>query len=887
MNPEDWRQVEHLFHQALACPEDERSHFVKQEAHSNELVKDEVLRLLDCHDQASCEKAWQPWTQTLPGTHEISEKIWNHAKQMVADAPTLLRDDLADDAGNQLSEELDPLASKPSDESAESPWNDRVWSTWLAQRLEPHFKILGVMARGGMGVVLKAFDCQLSRLVAIKVISSPWAEKKVVERFLRESKLAAQATSDHIVTIYSVSYERGVPFISMEWIEGPTLKELIQQQRTLEPRLAAELTRQAACGLADAQDQGLIHRDIKPANLMLCAKEQLSDGCPYRVKIIDFGLARELHAEQTTNQLGVAGTPSYMSPEQVFNPQRVDERSDIYSLGATLYHMLSGKPSFQGTNHDVVHQIKFKRPVPLRQGDQSIPKDLETICLKAMAKDPQQRYASASEFASDLRRFLDNQAIQARSVSLLERGWLWISRHRLHAMAWGWLMMTLGTVILGLVGGTVAIASLLGFTLVAGVIGTTWGMIRAAMRSKSERLALQRMSQEANRYAEGEQHDQAQRLYEETYRQQKLKLGESHPDTLSTMNGLADAYMMSGLNGSTNLVIAARKALPLLIRVLKLRKRHHGSCHPATLTSMNDLARAYKYSNCYEEALPIYEKTLELRRQHMGNYHSDTITSINNLAVFYRTISRLDEACTLMDETVKRRKEMKDMDRKGTKILLANLGATYLKMGRLAEATVHLEEAWLALKQEHLFWLRLPQRLIEAYGRANQLAKLKELLEECCIAYPFVFKVGSLKIADALEPLAAAILPWQRFEEAEKILRDCLEIRLRSGTINWQRDRTKALLGIALGGQKRWKDAEPFLMSGYAGIKDKYEIIPREFRDELLIATAESLGQMSQEMGRSENLEKWQQECRQYRELQDQPVQAVISNQLRELMMTP
>jgi WD40 repeat protein len=209
----------------------------------------------------------------------------------------------------------------------------------------------------------------------------------------------------------------------MEYIDGEALSGRIERQGALAPREAAAVAHQAAVGLAAAHSRGLVHRDIKPSNILL---ERVTG----RAKITDFGLARalEVRTERLTQSGGIVGTPPYMSPEQIVSPQRIDRRSDVYGLGAVLYEMLTGEPPFRGLTHLVFQQVVHEEPRSLRRLNDTIPRDLETVCLHCLRKEPDKRYADAAALAEDLRRFLDGEPIHARPVGAWERSVKWARR---------------------------------------------------------------------------------------------------------------------------------------------------------------------------------------------------------------------------------------------------------------------------------------------------------------------------------------------------------------------------------------------------------------------------------------------------------------------------
>ena len=286
------------------------------------------------------------------------------------------------------------------------------------------YRIVKEVGRGGLGVVFQAFDETLGRAVAIKVLRGERVEGDDRRQLAREARHAARFRHDNVVVVYAVEESpEGLPFIVMEYIPGPSLAELLRERTRLEPRLAAELASQAALGLAAAHQAGLIHRDIKPANILL-------DPANGRARITDFGLAHIAEAPGSMPEGTLVGTPSYMSPEQARGSGQVDASTDQYSLGASLYEMLTGEPPFRGTPAMVVHQVLEEEPRPPRRLSEAIPRDLETICLKTLAKDPKQRYPTVAALAEDLLRWLRGEPIAARPVGPVGRLVRWARRNQ-------------------------------------------------------------------------------------------------------------------------------------------------------------------------------------------------------------------------------------------------------------------------------------------------------------------------------------------------------------------------------------------------------------------------------------------------------------------------
>jgi len=276
----------------------------------------------------------------------------------------------------------------------------------VATALEGRYQILSELGRGGMGIVFRADDKQLKEQVAIKILSPLLSnDPDALERLKREVSAARRITHPNVIRIHDISEINGLHFISMEFFSGSSLKDFIRQRGVLSPMQAYNIARQICDGLEAAHTQGVVHRDLKSQNIIINPAGQ--------IKIIDFGLARNAQREGMTATGLIMGTPEYMAPEQVAG-KRVDERADIYSLGVILYELFTGHLPFTGDSAIAVgfKQIKDS-PTPPRQINPQIVESIEAIILKALQKEPVQRYQSVAELRSDL----ENAARQRLAVA--------------------------------------------------------------------------------------------------------------------------------------------------------------------------------------------------------------------------------------------------------------------------------------------------------------------------------------------------------------------------------------------------------------------------------------------------------------------------------------
>jgi len=596
------------------------------------------------------------------------------------------------------------------------------------------FAIKGKLGSGAFGVVFKAYDPQLERDVALKMphpgsMNSP----KRIDRFMREAKAVANLRHPHIVPVYDAGKEGSHYYIASAFIEGQPLSNLIAEKGN-PPKDAARFVRELAEALAYAHDQGIVHRDIKPANIMIDKARH--------VHLMDFGLAfRQDDEARATNEGSLLGTPSYMSPEQAAGKvSTVGPLSDQYSAGVVLYELLTGTVPFTGPIPVVIHGILEKEPPTPRGIKASIPKDLEIICLKAMAKQPEKRYPHCRALADDLRRWMEGDSIKARRLSPLESAVRWVKRNR----------------------GVAALAALLLVTLVAGCIISLWQLNRALQAEETanlrreealaaEKLANQRKEEaQAIATAEKAAKENARNgievilgIFKELDMEQvkegneplEVILGERLKKAAEQLEGtsLGDeqtvAKLQTGLGQSLISLGFYKEAIPLLIKARTTRTKLLGNQHDDSVETTSFLASAYIGHGQTAIALDLYKELLVIRQARLRSDDPKTLRTMSNIAACYYGLGRVDESVKLLEQLVPKMRVNNPTDR-NTLNTMCSLASAYQRSARYEESLALFKEALPVLQkttsEDH------PKVLLCMYNIAvvyTSMGKFEEALE--------------------------------------------------------------------------------------------------------------------------------------------------------------
>jgi tetratricopeptide (TPR) repeat protein/tRNA A-37 threonylcarbamoyl transferase component Bud32 len=571
-----------------------------------------------------------------------------------------------------------------------------------------------------MGVVYEAEQISLGRRVAVKVLPFAAAlDARHLQRFQNEAHAAAHLHHQHIVPVYGVGCERGVHYYAMQYVDGRTLAELIAELRgegsaaeaapqattkvaqptgrsTADParfRTAATLGVQAAEALEHAHQLGVVHRDIKPGNLLV---DRLGN-----LWITDFGLAQVRSDTRLTMTGDLVGTLRYMSPEQALGKRvPLDHRTDIYSLGATLYELLTREPAFDGQDREqLLAQIALEEPRRMRQIDRQIPAELETIVGKAMAKSPEDRYATAQELADDLRRFLEDRPIRARRPTLRQRARKWMHRHpgivttAVTALAVAVVILAVST---ALILGEYQRAETEKENALHAAAAETKAKETAEAKEAEAEAVLNFVQKHIFAAARPENMDGG--LGRTVTMRQAMEAALPMIDKNFADQPLIEARLRSAVANSFYLLGEPKIAIEQYRRARDLYTQHLGAEHRLTLMTATALGTCYTGDGRYADAVKLLTDNLARQKAALGPDDPDTLRTMNNLGIAHYHRGEYDAALRLHDEALARRSAKFGPNDDSTLESMHNLATVYDSLGRRAEALA-LRETILAQRR--------------------------------------------------------------------------------------------------------------------------------------------------------------------------------------------
>lgn len=663
------------------------------------------------------------------------------------------------------------------------------------------YEIIREIGRGGMGIVYEAQQLSLARTVALKVLPfGLFHNPNALQRFQLEAKSAARLHHSNIVPIYDVGCDREQCYYAMQYIEGQTLANVLTGLKAVSDGMPhdSDLSDTMKMGLSSttsvrkpfycnvaaifqcvadalhyAHENGMVHRDIKPANLMLDLNGT--------VWVTDFGLVKTEESDLTETG-DVVGTLRYMSPERFSG--LCDRRSDVYSLGMTLYELLSQQPAFANTERlPLIEAIRSDSPESLRKIDRQIPRDLETIVEKAIEKDPRRRYSTAGEMADDLGRFISGQPIQARRVGNTEKLWLWAKKRK------------------ALASSLVALLTLLVFAAAGSAIAAVYFRDLAdrnlelaksnADRTDEANAARQEALEEAKTIKE------MLSIFTNSFESANFKTGSNYQMTASEvllkareelsksdLDDGARATMLWSLATTFMGIGEFEQALEPAKECYELTKKSNGSEDGKTLRAMTNLANTYHLTGRLDEALAMREKIVALKQNVIGVDHPDTLIAKSNLASSYDAAWRKDESLKLDREVLASHQRIHGPKHRETISAMRSVASTLSTTGQLEEAFDMAEKA-LELSMQHVG----PEHPDTIEARCvvaaclSEMGRREEALELRKQAVALSKKIIGPEhphTVSRMNMLASSLRSVKQYEAAIKLLREIIPLSKKS-----------------------------------------------------------------------------------------------------------
>jgi serine/threonine protein kinase len=657
------------------------------------------------------------------------------------------------------------------------------------------YELLEELGHGGMGVVYRARQLVPWRLVALKVIrSGELASAEDVRRFRQEADEAARLDHPHIVPVYEVGECNGLHFFTMKLVEGGSLSGRLERYQN-DPKAAARLIATAARAVHHAHQRQLLHRDLKPGNILLDAS-----GEPH---VADFGLAKRMEEgdARVTWSNAVVGTPEYMAPEQARGEKRLTTAADVYALGGVLYALLTGRPPFKAaTVLDTLAQVVTDDPAPPRRLQPKAPADLETICLKCLRKEPGRRYASASELAEDLDRFLNDEPIQARASTVWERGFKWARRRPAPAA-----LLTVS-----------AAASLI---LAVIVFWHQWRMVQANKSLMVEKAKAEQAAETAQDNARKTEafatllvdllsgyeavgfktygfHGMAPRAGDAPARQMLDRAADRVRSDLKDQPAF-QAALLDTLGNVFRSLGECDKAKGLLEEGLAIRRAHLGDEHLDTAMSLFHLGWLHHDLGDYEEAEQFYNRALAIQKKQRGDDDPVVADTLFNLAWLtarqypdpHPLPDRIAEAEQLFREVLRIRRAQAEPNQHDVAVTSLALAAVLLARGEDLEALGLLADASRLLEREggnggstgNVFITFLRAEQLRKNGNYDEAERLhRQVLESVRGQLGERHPITAMVLGN----LAGLLRKKGDIVEAEKLIREALDIG-RQGPLRW------------------------------------------------------------------------------------------------------